>query len=157
VNICLGDTLLLHANTGNGLTYQWLRNNQNIIGATANTYGAFKAGKFAVTVTKNSTGCSKTSVATQVHITCKEGEQLTSAPAVYPNPNDGKFTLDLSNISDASVIVTDLLGKVVYKKLSDSAGDPVLSVDLTQLNSGLYYVIIKTGEQQWMEKVEITR
>jgi PKD repeat protein len=68
VTICSGSNVLLSANTGTGLTYQWLQHNVNISGATGSTYTTSTAGSYKVRVT-NSTGCSKTSAATTISVT----------------------------------------------------------------------------------------
>jgi hypothetical protein len=61
--ICQGGTVLLSANTGTGLTYQWRNNGTNISGATSSSYSANATGSYTVIVT-NSSGCSTTSNAT---------------------------------------------------------------------------------------------
>ncbi|NBW43799.1 MAG: hypothetical protein EBR29_08320, partial [Sphingobacteriia bacterium] len=64
--ICQGGSTILSANTGTGRTYQWKRNNINIIGATTANYTAITAGSYTVTVTSN--GCSATSNAIAVTV-----------------------------------------------------------------------------------------
>lgn len=53
---CAGTAVVLNANTGVGLTYQWEESGTPIAGATASTYNALTAGTYAVRVT-NSSGC----------------------------------------------------------------------------------------------------
>ncbi|WP_345269839.1 S8 family serine peptidase [Nibrella viscosa] len=48
--ICRGSAATLRANTGPGLSYQWLRNGQPIAGATSATYFASAEGTYAVQV-----------------------------------------------------------------------------------------------------------
>jgi len=52
--------VLLSANSGNGLSYQWKKNGNSIAGATGITYFAASGGNYTVTVT-NSAGCSAVS------------------------------------------------------------------------------------------------
>lgn len=52
---CNGDSVILQANTGNGLIYQWRKNGQIIINATGSTYTAKTTGNYTVNVTDN--GC----------------------------------------------------------------------------------------------------
>lgn len=54
---CDGENVLLTANSGAGLTYQWKKDGTNISGATNVSYTADVAGAYKVTVT-NSGGCS---------------------------------------------------------------------------------------------------
>jgi PKD repeat protein len=58
LNFCTGGSVMLNANTGNGLTYQWKKNGNVISGATASAYVASSTGTYKVVVT-NSKGCSK--------------------------------------------------------------------------------------------------
>jgi uncharacterized protein YjdB len=53
---CVGGIVTLNANTGAGLTYQWVQDGIAISGATADTYDATAGGTYNVVVT-NSTGC----------------------------------------------------------------------------------------------------
>lgn len=58
--ICQGGIVLLSANTGTGLTYQWVNNGTNISGANTSSYSASSAGTYTVIVT-NAGLCSTTS------------------------------------------------------------------------------------------------
>ena len=60
---CQGGSVVLNANTGTGLGYQWLRNNAAIAGANAATYTATLSGNYRVRVTNTTTGCADTSAA----------------------------------------------------------------------------------------------
>jgi hypothetical protein len=57
--ICSGSSLVIHANSGVGYSYQWKNNGVNILGATDSTYTTATAGAYSVTVTY--AGCSTTS------------------------------------------------------------------------------------------------
>jgi hypothetical protein len=53
VNVCSGSTLVLNANQGTGLTYQWYQNGALINGATNANYTINSAGNFTVGVKNN--------------------------------------------------------------------------------------------------------
>jgi hypothetical protein len=57
---CQGANVVLNANSGAGLSYQWKNNGVNINGATSSTYTATASGSYTVTIT-NSSGCTGTS------------------------------------------------------------------------------------------------
>lgn len=59
-NLCLGDSLVLTANAGQGLTYQWSPGGQ-----TSQSIAVTTAGDYTVTVTDGN-NCSSTSIATNV-------------------------------------------------------------------------------------------
>ncbi len=75
--ICSGNSVLLNANTGTGLTYQWKNNGTNISGATNSTYTATVAGSYTVAVT-NSCGTA-TSSATTVTVNSLPSATITPA------------------------------------------------------------------------------
>jgi hypothetical protein len=62
---CQGGSVVMNANTGTGLTYQWFNNTSAISGATGASYTATMSGSYTVTVTNAST-CSSTSTAVVV-------------------------------------------------------------------------------------------
>ncbi|MBK7764101.1 MAG: VCBS repeat-containing protein [Bacteroidetes bacterium] len=64
---CQGDSVVLNANTGTGLTYQWF-NGTSISGATNASYTATQTGSYTVQVT-NSNSCSATSLPVSVTVT----------------------------------------------------------------------------------------
>ncbi|MFZ4630326.1 MAG: cohesin domain-containing protein, partial [Bacteroidia bacterium] len=65
---CQGSSVVLNANTGTGLTYQWALNGTNISGATNASYTATIAGSHTVVVS-NAPNCSTVSNATSVTVT----------------------------------------------------------------------------------------
>jgi hypothetical protein len=126
VSMCAGDQTLLAANTGNNLSYQWMKNSIAISGATNSTYAATTGGKFSVKVTKNATGCSSISATTKVKITCKTIETPeVSADEVllaYPNPSAGQFTVQFHDGNAYDLQITDALGNKVqtYRHIESS-------------------------------------
>lgn len=70
----------------------------------------------------------------------------------YPNPSNGKFTVNLSSISDENVELTvyDVLGKVVY---ISSLSEKNNILDLGFLESGVYEVVLKSDENLVVKKV----
>jgi hypothetical protein len=58
--ICQGSSLILHANSGTGLTYQWRKDGMTIQGATSSNYTATAAGNYKVLVT-NTNNCTDSS------------------------------------------------------------------------------------------------
>jgi len=65
LNICQGSTVLLNANTGAGLSYQWLENGSNITGATTASYNANHNSAYTVVVT-DSNACMNMAAAQSV-------------------------------------------------------------------------------------------
>src|SRR5690606_1186053 len=87
----IGDRdLTSSAATGN----QWLMNGTPISGATSQTYTATANGNYAVVVTDN--GCSSdTSAVVNITNTGIKGDLAGMNVSVYPNPNNGQFSVKL--------------------------------------------------------------
>jgi hypothetical protein len=66
---------------------------------------------------------------------------VNNSLTIYPNPSKGLFTVaSKGNASIAAIQAIDVMGKTVYTKTTQSNS---VEVDLTQMNKGLYMVIIK--------------
>lgn len=76
VNLCKGSSLLLSANTGDNITYQWLKNNVAISGATKSTLSVTSAGQYSVRETDGI--CSTISAVTTVTIVAKPSATITA-------------------------------------------------------------------------------
>ncbi len=75
VNICKGSSATLSANSGAGITYQWLKNGVPISGATHKSYVTRQAGNYKVTESSAS-GCTATSEATTVIVNDNPGATI---------------------------------------------------------------------------------
>jgi hypothetical protein len=150
VNMCAGQTTTLTANSGSGLSYQWIRNGSDIAGATNISYDATTAGTYKVNVTKTSTGCSKLSAATKVKITCKEeNTAIVSTVEIFPNPSSDAFLLQLPLGASYDVQVADLLGRNVIH-ISNASG---LITFGSGLAKGIYFVSLGPGEDSNVIKI----
>lgn len=129
---CSGTPLVLNANTGVGLSYQWSESGTPITGATNSTYAVLTPGNYAVRVT-NSSGCWE--VSTPVAIT------------VIPTPST-IVTLSgpLSICNGSSVTFTASSGTgYTYQWYSTSGAIPgATSASFAATLSGNYYVVINT-------------
>ncbi len=69
-----------------------------------------------------------------------EGENEPVDMSVYPNPNNGLFTLNSGTDELKNVYVYDMLGKVVYQK--KQVTDKTLEIDIANSPKGLYLIKI---------------
>jgi hypothetical protein len=136
VTMCSGDTKILSANTGSGLSYQWFKNGSIIPGATNSSYAATTGGKYKVSVIKTSTGCSRTSKTTTINITCKIEENADASATVYPNPSSKDFEIILN--SEASIEILNIAGQVV-KRVDITSNNISFG---SELQPGLYFAKI---------------
>lgn len=86
-----------------------------------------------------------------------EREMTMNEPiSVYPNPNDGTFTIAFNQKNEAktSIQVVDTQGKVVYKeKLGAFSGSYKKELDLKKHGVGVYIVTVQQGGETSSRKV----
>lgn len=153
LSFCMGESVTLNANTGTGLSYQWLKDEAPIGAATTSSYTATTEGVYRCRVTKDATGCSKESNKANVQITCREeGTETATALNVFPNPAGDNITIDaaalLNNATAKTYIIqiTDITGKQYLQTESDASLQPI---DISSLPAGMYN-IQTTANGQWM-------
>ena len=168
LNICVSGSVVLQANAGSGLLYQWKKGVNLIAGATNQHYTATAVGTYKVTVT-NSNGCSKISTGTKVIKSCKEsGDSASWGKTVfscYPNPTDGMLVITLKSepLPDQrsfdevllQIEIRDVLGKLVYdEKVVMQNGDLKHPVSFAgNASSGIYWVRMVLPEKTFQAMV----
>jgi predicted esterase len=165
-DLCTNESIVLNANTGDALTYQWKRNEVNINGAVSQTYTATATGTFKVVVT-NQNGCSKKSSGVNVTQSCKvvprNADVSNPALSVYPNPASGPFIIRL-NIYEAadravSIQLINAIGQTVLAEraqLSNGMLEKELLIDQS-LAEGLYLVRVVTADRVYTGQVVLRK
>jgi hypothetical protein len=130
------------ASTGN----QWYRGGTAIAGATGVTYRAESEGTYSVKVTIEN--CS--SVFSDAQILIITGVEGVDHPiSVYPNPTTGKLNINAEKFgASTEVAVYDYEGKEV-----GSVKGPILELDMSPFESGLYIVRVSNGKKSAIVKV----
>lgn len=148
-----GDTLTSSANTGN----QWYVDGTLIPGATGRQHVAVIAGNYTVVVTLS--GCSSAPSAGLYVLPVGLSEMnATSQWKIYPNPSNGRFTLELSSkkVFSGSIRIYNKLGLLVYENTGiRSEGTPTIPIDLKSAPAGVYLVVINNGEGIMSGKINI--
>ncbi len=88
----------------------------------------------------------------------KESEPGVVDFRLFPNPNDGLFTLEteLDTDSEVSLRIVDLLGRRVYQTTYTAALGPYLKdIDLRGLGSSTYIIELKTSNGIGVKKVVV--
>ncbi|MDX5348295.1 MAG: T9SS type A sorting domain-containing protein, partial [Hymenobacteraceae bacterium] len=77
--------------------------------------------------------------------------------AVYPNPNKGKFNLQLHNLNVPTVeaTVTDLLGRVVWQRALPVTASQVFEEVALPAVKGMYLLQLKAGAEVVTRKVVV--
>lgn len=72
---------------------------------------------------------------------------------VYPNPNNGIFTLNLPSAEDAQILISNVSGQVVYR--NNVSGTQKVSIDLSNNAQGIYMIQVVSGTNTYHAKVNI--
>ena len=72
--------------------------------------------------------------------------------SIYPNPNNGKFSMSLENDAK-SYILYDINGRVVEEKAID--GQSVVDFDIENMAAGTYFIKVITGNNVSIEKIVV--
>lgn len=75
----------------------------------------------------------------------------STAFRIYPNPTKGEFIVETSVTDIESIQVIDIQGREMMNV--EIINDAHISMDITNLNKGSYFVLVKTKEGIFVEKV----
>ena len=75
-------------------------------------------------------------------------EEASHTAAIYPNPNNGSFTIELGE-ETSTVIVYNSLGQAVYQE-NGAIGTKVMNLNLT---AGIYFVNVKSDKSSSIHRI----
>jgi hypothetical protein len=85
------------------------------------------------------------------------GETVSHEAAVYPNPSNGSFVVELPYAEDgrAQITVTDVQGRLVQRRsVSDSDGRKIM-LNLGDAARGVYFIEVVYGDQRFRTKLQV--
>jgi PKD repeat protein len=142
--------------TGSAVGYQWLLNGNIIPAANAQQYVPVQNGSYSVVIT-NGNGCTATSAVYSVLSVGIEDSKLTSENvAMYPNPTNGELTIKVEFFRSemANIEIIDMIGKTVVEVENGTVSPGYIkTVDVSSLTGGVYFVRIKTDNQNIIKKL----
>ncbi|MBN8641343.1 MAG: T9SS type A sorting domain-containing protein [Flavobacteriales bacterium] len=128
-------------------------------GNLSNLNGQLSGGNWILTVTDdaNFDGGSITGFTLNI---CAQGtlasqENTFSDFGIFPNPNNGEFTIKLNSDSGEKIKVTvfDVRGRAVFQRDFNSASSFEQQIQLDNIESGMYLVNVTDGEKQTTKKI----
>ncbi len=140
---------LVIASTGFS-TYQWFLNGSEISGATNSSYVLSENGLYSVLVA-NEFGCESSA---SVFVSTLSASVLIEegTVAIYPNPNDGNFSISFYKVIPQRISLHNPLGKLIYET-RDIA--PTQSFSFPNLSAGVYFISVFTDEMKKQYKVVV--
>lgn len=78
---------------------------------------------------------------------------------LYPNPAAGEIfvDLDLAHLSDIELNIADITGKIIYSEEHKRIQNETLHINLEQQPSGIYLMMIKSGDKVMTKQFVIER
>jgi len=152
--ISIDDNMLVSdATDGN----QWYDSNGPIAGATGQTYEPLATDNYYTIVT-NEFGCESEQSNTIYFVYTGMFEKNINSISLYPNPNNGIFTLELNSEvdDDVNIKILNSLGAVVYEKENiEATGNFKTTIDLSELYKGLYFLVIENYQGRTVNRIII--
>ncbi len=156
-SVAVGANIVLTTTVSGGT---WTSRNTSL--ATVNTTGivhGVATGTDTVVYTV-STSCGTASLSKVITITAHRGftggssvDEEHGDIKIYPNPNNGAFTLELpEGTANATVVITDISGKVIEVK---SNSEQTMYFDMSQFAAGTYLLRVQADGNVYTRKVVI--
>lgn len=141
-----GDILTSNSDNGN----QWYFNGTEIAGATGKTYQPNESGTYKLVVTN---GTCK-SQAERQHVVTGDITDTVSGYVLYPNPSAGEIFVEVATTKPVAVSIKNQLGsEITGGELKQEGSVRRGRFDISGHASGVYFVVIKQGEQTVIRKL----
>ena len=135
-----------------GAIYQWLDCNDNyaeIADANAQSYIPISNGDYAVAITDNN--CTDTSACFIIAGLGLKTNNYEEKLAVYPNPTDGNFQIDLETVyQKIDISISHMNGQLIRSKSFNQA--QLITWSLNE-PPGLYLITVQTDNQKYVIKL----
>ncbi len=161
---CAGGSVTLTETPVAGCSYQWYKGASFLVGATSTNYIATVAGNYKCRVTKTATGCFKNSNAISVSVPCKEGESSNDENvfSIYPNPNNGTFTIEANlktqdyAFPESTLEIYNNLGQLIFSKdVISKDGIINETINMEYIIPGIYLVKLCNNNIQNVKNIII--
>jgi len=134
-------------------SYQWINCNGNapIAGALSASFTPTESGLYAVEVTQDN--CTKTSECISVTVVGLDTYMLNEQISVYPNPNQGAFSLSWQNEHIMQVSIINTAGQQVYHR--DNHTETATEIQLN-VAPGLYFIeVVNTKDERAYQRISV--
>ena len=154
-SVAVSGNYTLTSNALSPATYQWINcaNHTAISGATNQSYNVPTGGDYAVVITQNT--CRDTS---RCYVVAFAGinqiSGINSQISIYPNPNNGMFTIETNTNQNVQCTIYDVNGKLVF---SQTILNGKADMDASTLNDGVYNISLISKDGVANKRLVITR
>lgn len=151
-NVCSTDQITLNSGVTGSHSYSWSTgDNTQQITVDTNSLGGNGTYNISVVVTDTISGCQSIDTIVVNYSVCTGiNAQVNNVDVnVYPNPNNGLFTLNVnsSDVNQLAIRVVNIQGQEVYAKNNFNNINTINEqIDLTENADGIYFVIVTTDK-----------
>jgi hypothetical protein len=134
--------------------YQWLdcdNGFSTITGADAAVFMPTVNGNYAVEVTQQ--GCADTSSCYNVFTVGFASLTDAATVTVYPNPTNGQLYVSYTGSGQPNYMLVDASGRMLLNRVLPVTGN----LNLAELATGIYQLILTTQDEQFKEHIIITK
>lgn len=151
-SLCVADSLVLDAGTG-PFVYEWSTTDSTQMATFTDT--TFTTIGVSVLVTDSISQCA---ISDTIAITFGDCsgivEQSMLDFSIFPNPNNGSFTLAAGEVNESVLInVLDVQGRIVYSKEQFINTGSKNSISLESIDSGIYLVNITSTSARFTQTI----
>ncbi len=136
--ICVGEGVTLTANGANTYTWSGGLNTTSISvsPSVSTTYSASGSG---------TNSCVGRNTLQIIVSECTSINTIASKTAikVYPNPNNGEFTIELTNINNSNITIINVLGQIIKTQKAELMNQ----IDLNLFDKGIYFINVMEDNQ----------
>ncbi|MES2590242.1 MAG: peptidoglycan DD-metalloendopeptidase family protein [Bacteroidota bacterium] len=135
---------------------QWCLDSVIINGAESQTHIMGGQGIYTVIVTDSATGCSAVSAplnSLNVGVEKAEAKRIEAMVTIYPNPNNGSFTIQFNNLFiKMEMALVNVLGEQVYfEKLKANTSEHAIE----NIAQGIYFIQILADGNLYNKKIVV--
>jgi len=156
-----GNTVTFVNNSTNGTTYSWDFGDFNSSSAQNPVHVYPNSGPYTVTLTVTNGNCSDDTTFVVNAVLGVEELQSIAGMSIYPNPTSSNAVLaiELTNASEVEVVLLNANGQIVQSVANQyfEAGKQELTIDCTELSSGLYYAAVRNENGTQLMKLSVVK
>jgi subtilisin family serine protease len=167
INISDGSSVYFNNLSSGATTYDWDFGDGNVSNQQSPTHTYYEPGTYTVILwASGNDNCSSASVKEitiegewPYAVDIEEDLAQYGAIKVFPNPNSGQFNvdLDLKKSTAIGLKLYDTAGRTIWSKAEESYFKNTVSVNLTDLPDGVYYLSFQIDQQTFVKKILKTK
>ena len=141
--ICVGQNFTINPTGANTYTIQ---GGNAVVSPTINTTLNFII--FYTVIGTNAAGCESEASATSTLtvnqcVGISSQNMVSGAVSIYPNPNNGEFTIELVSLNNTYITITNVLGQIIKTQKAEL----INQIDLNLFEKGIYLISVMDNNQ----------